>query len=272
MAPARLPALVVLLSAACAALAQAPAQTVIPQQISCRGEEPFWNLEANRTTGVMQSLAGSKARQVVEFRGELLPLGFLKPQALVWRGNSTHLPAQTIVATLREESCSSTMKEGPARAWRAVLTSRPGEAITGCCTVASGFDAMKAPLASFASRPATDWSRRWPEIGAAVQRCANDPAIAVREVATAAPGERGQVVARVVAADGKAWTCTVDGAGKSKPQFAPATADAALDANAPVFLPMRDAPPIVACGRLERIATGTGARARTDGWLHYGRC
>jgi len=38
-----------------------------------------------------------------------------------------------------------------------------------------------------------------------------------------------------------------------------------------VFYPYRDPPPIVACGRLERIA-GPGVRARTEGWLHYDRC
>lgn len=265
---------IVMLVAAQAAIdarAESPALPVIPQQVTCRGEEPFWNLEANRTTGVMQSLGG-KARQVVEFRGELIAISFVKPQAIVWRGNSTHLPNQTIVATLREESCASTMKEGPPQSWRAILTSRPGEAITGCCSVKSGFDAMKAPLAVFASKPEADWSRRWPELAPAVQRCASDSAVAVREVAKAVPADRGQVVARVVATDGKAWSCTVDASGKAKPQFAVATGEPPAGANAPVFYPARDAPPIVACGRLERIAAGTGARARTDGWLHYDRC
>lgn len=257
-------------TAALDALAQAPAPPVIPQQIACRGEEPFWSLDANRTTGVMKSLGG-KTRQVVEYRGELLAISFLAPKAIVWRGSSTHLPSQTVVATLREESCASTMKEGPAQSWRAILTSRPGEAITGCCTVTSGFDALKAPLASFASKPDGDWSRRWPEIGAAVQRCANDPAVAVREVATAMPAERSQVVATVVAADGKAWTCSVDAAGKTKPQFAPAAGAGPAGAGTPVFYPYRDPPPIVACGRLERIAA-SGPRARTEGWLHYDRC
>jgi uncharacterized membrane protein len=250
--------------------AQAPAQPVVPQQLSCRGEEPFWSLEASRSSGVMQNVGG-KTRQVVEFRGELLAMPFLAPNAIVWRGSSTHLPSQTIVATLREESCASTMKDGPPRPWRAILTSRPGEAVTGCCTVKSGFDALKAPLAVFASKPEGDWARRWPEIAAAVQRCANDPSVAVREISKAMPAERAQVVASIVAADGKAWTCSVDAAGKSKPQFAAAAGDAPGGANVPVFYPLRDPPPIVACGRLERIA-GPGPRARTEGWLHYERC
>ena len=40
--------------------------------------------------------------------------------------------------------------------------------------------------------------------------------------------------------------------------------------NAPVYYPPR-VEPIVACGKLERIA-GTGPRARTEGWLHCERC
>ncbi|GMU70942.1 MAG: hypothetical protein AMXMBFR42_04090 [Burkholderiales bacterium] len=267
----RLLLLVLSASTPAAGFAQAAAQPVIAQQISCRGEEPFWNLEAGRTSGVMQTLGGSKARQVVEYRGEILPLSFLAPAAIVWRGTSTHLPSQTVVATLREESCASTMKEGPPRPWRAILTSRPGEAVTGCCTVRSGFDAMKAPLAVFASKPESDWSRRWAEVAAAVQRCANDPSGTVREVTSAAPAAGGTVAVRGVASDGKAWTCTVDAAGKSQPRFAPATAEAPAGAGGPVFYPFRDPPPIVACGRLERIA-GPGARARTEGWLHYERC
>ena len=94
---------------ASAALAQGPApapQVAIPQQISCIGEEPFWRLDANRTTGNLQRLGG-KARQTVELRGELAAISFLAPRALVWRGNSTRLPGETIVATLREEACRS---------------------------------------------------------------------------------------------------------------------------------------------------------------------
>ena len=271
MHSARAFAFVLLASTATASLAQAPAQPVIAQQLSCHGEEPFWNLEAGRTIGVMRTAGGPKARQVVEFRGEFLPLMFLTPPAIVWRGTSTHLPSQTVVATLREESCASTMKEGPPRAWRAILTSRPGEAVTGCCTVTSGFDAMKAPLATFDAKPGSDWSRRWTDVAAAVRRCANDSRLAVREVRSAEATGRGTVVVRAVSTDGKAWTCTADESGKSAPQFAPATGDGQAAANGPVFYPYRDPPPIVACGRLERIA-GPGVRARTEGWLHYDRC
>ncbi len=259
--------------AAAAALAQAPAPpapAVIPQQLSCVGEEPFWRFDATRTSGELHRL-GSKARQTVEFRGEIQSIAFIAPRALVWRGHSSRLPAETLVATLREESCSSTMKEGPPREWRAILSTRPGEALTGCCTVKSGYDAAKSPVAQFASKPEGDWSRNYPAYAGAIARCVAESGIAVREVAKAWSVDRTLVAVRMVANDGKAWNCTVDTASKARPQ---ATSVAATDpplagAGAPVFYPAREAPPIVACGRLERIA---GPRGRTEGWLHYDRC
>ena len=259
--------------AATSALAQAPAapaQVAIPQQIACLGEEPFWRLDANRTTGRLQRLGG-KSRQVVELRGELMAISFLTPKALVWRGDSTRLPSETVVATLREEACSSTMKDGPPQAWRAILSTRPGEAITGCCSVKNGYDTTKAPLASFAAKAEDDWSRNFPAYASAIARCVNDSGVAVREVAKAWKVDRNLVAVRMVANDGKAWNCAVDTASKARPQSTSVavTEPPLAGAGAPVFYPARDAPPLVTCGRLERIA---GPRGRTEGWLHYDRC
>jgi uncharacterized membrane protein len=258
--------------AATAALAQAPAppQVAIPQQITCLGEEPFWRLDANRATGNLQRLGG-RTRQAVELRGELAAISFLTPRALVWRGNSTRLPSETVVATLREEACGSTMKDGPPQAWRAILSTRPGEALTGCCTVKNGYDTTKAPLAAFATKAEGDWSRDFLAYAGAIGRCVIESGIAVREVAKAWRVDRSLVAVRMVANDGKAWNCTVDTASKARPQTASisVTEPPLSGAGAPVFYPARDAPPLVTCGRLERIA---GPRGRTEGWLHYDRC
>jgi len=259
--------------AATAALAQAPAppaQAAIPQQITCIGEEPFWRLDANRTTGNLQRIGG-KSRQAVELRGEMQAIPFLAPKALVWRGGSTRLPSETVVATLREEACSSTMKDGPPQAWRAILSTRPGEAMTGCCTVKSGYDTTKAPLAAFAAKPPGDWSRNFPAYAGAIGRCVNESGIAVREVAKAWSVDKSVVAVRVIANDGKAWNCTVDTSSRARPQSTSVavTEPPLAGAGTPVFYPVRDTPPLVTCGRLERIA---GPRGRTEGWLHYDRC
>ena len=259
---------------AAAAHAQAPAPPappVVAQQVNCRGEEPFWQLDANRTTGVLQR-TGGKARQVIEFRGELAPLASVAPTSLVWRGSSTHLPNDTLVAVLREESCKPAPAGASPLAWRAIVSVRAGESLAGCCTVKRGYDAQKAPLATFATKPAEDWSRRYPELAAPIQRCVTDGGVGVREVAKAWTADANVVAVRLVATDGKAWTCLVEPNARVRPRVV-AVADgepALAGANAPVWYPPREAP-IVACGRLERIA-GPGARARTEGWLHYDRC
>ena len=69
----------------------------------------------------------------------------------------------------RRDSHSS--EDTPPEAWRAILTTKPGEAVTGCCTVKSGYDALQAPLAAFEKKSAEDWSRRYPELSAAIRRC-----------------------------------------------------------------------------------------------------
>lgn len=258
-------ALALLAVVVCAnALAQSP-QVPIPQQLACRGEAPFWQLEAGRATGTLKR-DGGKAKQQLELRGELTPIPGVAPPAIVWRGNSTHLPADVVVVTARELACSSDKAAG----WQAIVSLRTGETLAGCCTVKRGYDAAKAPLASFAAKPAGDWSKRYPDLAPAIQRCVNDGGVAVREVAKAWTPDADSVAVRMTGVDGRAWQCTA--AGRGRPKVAPVDAgDAPLDgANAPVYYPPR-VEPIVACGRLERIA-GAGPRAKTEGWLHYERC
>lgn len=255
---------------ACAQAPAHPAQPVIAQQMSCRGEEPFWKLDATRTTGVLQR-TGGKARQVVEFRGDFAAIGSVAPPSLVWRGNSTHLPNDTVVAVLREEPCKSTMADTPPLPWRGIVSVRAGETLAGCCTVRRGYDASKAPLASFATKPQDDWSRRYPEFAASIQRCVTDGGVAVREVAKAW-SDGDAVAVRLVATDGRPWNCRVEPNSRLRPKPVPVGdgEPPLAGANMPVWYPPREAP-IVACGRLERIA-GPGARARIEGWLHYDRC
>src|SRR5258706_599742 len=84
---------------ATAATAQQP---VVVQGALCRGEEPFWQLEASRTTAVLNRLAIKGNREVI-FHGAPQAFMFLQPAAVIWRGDSTHLPKETLVVTLRED-------------------------------------------------------------------------------------------------------------------------------------------------------------------------
>ena len=95
-------------------------QAVVVQGALCRGEEPFWQLEASRTTAVLNRLATKPNREVM-FRGAPQAFMYLAPAAVVWRGDSTHLPKETLVITLREEACRSTMADAPPLPWRALV-------------------------------------------------------------------------------------------------------------------------------------------------------
>lgn len=95
--------------------------------LECRGEEPFWSLKTDGTAAVLAEPGGEQ-----KFQGALRVFGFLKPPGMVWRGVSG--AEQLLVLAVREESCSSTMAEGPPWTYRALL-SLPERAMTGCCKV-----------------------------------------------------------------------------------------------------------------------------------------
>jgi uncharacterized membrane protein len=95
--------------------------------LECRGEEPFWGF---KTDGASATFTQPGSEQ--KFQGKLQEFGFLKPPGMVWRGASDS--EQVMVLTVREESCASTMAEGPPLTHRAML-SLPGRAMTGCCKV-----------------------------------------------------------------------------------------------------------------------------------------
>ncbi len=135
----------------------AAATTAVPAQnttdvpgIVCHGEEPSWTLDAGRTTAVYSELATRGRREVV-FRGSLKAMSRLTPPVIVWRGDSTHLPKETLVAIMRQESCKSTMADGPAFAYSAVVTLKSGEARAGCCNLRTGSE--PAPRAGAKPRP-----------------------------------------------------------------------------------------------------------------------
>lgn len=131
------------------------AAKAVPVGLSCRGEEPFWRLEANRSNALLTRLGASE--QVL--KGELDDLGWLPPGWLVWR--STQAGQTPLVITLRAETCRSTMAdEAPPGTHRAILVAGGDAAVTGCCTVTSALDPLIAPVTDPAAKPAEDWSRR----------------------------------------------------------------------------------------------------------------
>ena len=250
----------------CWASAQQP---IVVQALDCRGDEPGWRLDATRTAATHTTLSAKGKREVV-FRGSLQVLSFLTPPAVVWRGDSTHLPRETLVATVREESCKSTMADGPPSTHRAVLSVRPGEAVTGCCVVRAGFDARVAPVANFAGKKPDDWARLVPDLAPAINACIAREGARAKAVATAWPMNRMAGV-RVLHTDGTTVECIAELSGRGTPTLSAvnAASPALPNAGNPLFYPAREPAPIVGCGRLERVLNSRGALV---GYLHYDPC
>jgi uncharacterized membrane protein len=255
------------LLAAAAASAQ---QVVVVQGALCRGEEPFWQLEASRTTAVLNRLATKGNREVI-FRGAPQAFMYLQPAAVVWRGDSTRLPRETLVVTLREEACRSTIADGPPLPWRAMLSLKTGEALTGCCTVLAGYDVKAAPVAEFAKKSQEDWARSLPEMTPAINLCLRNSDAKAKWIAKAGPAGNGMTAVRMIQISDKAVDCEADSSGKGAAKIVPVNAsDPPLPgAGNPLFYPARDMPPMVRCGKLERVTDRNGV---TTGYLHYDPC
>ena len=210
------------LAVACAAAppALAQQQPILVQGLDCRGEEPFWNINANRTSARNSSL-GPKGKREVVFSGSLQTLSVLTPPMTVWRGDSTHLPKETLVVSLREEACKSTMAEGPALTHRAILSVRSGEAVTGCCTIKAAYDAKAAPVANYAAKSFEDWAHYIPDLLAGMNLCLARDGAKAKWISKAWPMNHGNGLVRVVQADGTSVDCVADLTGRGNPQIDP---------------------------------------------------
>jgi hypothetical protein len=246
---------------AAVALAQ---QVAIVQGFECRSDEPGFRLDANRVSAQFE-LTTAKGKREVVFRGALQPLASAAPQLIVWRGDSTHLPRETLVVTLREEACRA------AATHRAVLSVRTGEAMMGCCTLRTGYDTRIAPVANFATKNPDDWARLLPDLLPAVNLCVAREGNRAKWVSRAAPASQGTGVVRIVETTGSSVDCVADLTGRGTPKIdAVAAAEPPLpNGGNPRFYPPREPPPLVNCGKLERVVTKSGAVA---GYLHYDPC
>ncbi|MEO8345513.1 MAG: hypothetical protein ABI607_07450 [Betaproteobacteria bacterium] len=253
-----------------AASGVAAEQAVVVQGALCRGEEPFWQLEASRTTALFNRLATKGNREVI-FRGAPQAFMFITPAAIVWRGDSTHLPRETLVVTLREEACRSTMADGPPLPWRAMLSLKTGEAMTGCCTVLAGYDVKISPVADATKKSPEDWARALPDMLPAINLCLGSDDANTRSIAKAGPAGNGLATVRMMQATGKAIDCETELSGKGTLKLAAVNpADPPLaGAGNPLFYPARESSPMVRCGKLERVIGRNGVLL---GYLHYDPC
>jgi hypothetical protein len=246
---------------ATAAVAQ---QVAVVQGFECGSDDPSFRLDANRVSAQFD-LTTAKGKREVVFRGALQPLASAPPQLIVWRGDSTHLPRETLVVTLREEACRNSATH------RAVLSVKAGEAMMGCCTVRTGYDARIAPVANFITKNPDDWARLLPDLLPAINLCVAREGNRAKWVSRAATTNQGMSVVRIVETTGTSVDCIADIAGRGTPKIDAVSAAESSPPNAgnPRFYPPREPPPMVNCGKLERVVTKGNAIA---GYLHYDPC
>jgi uncharacterized membrane protein len=251
---------VALFVAALLSAGAAMAQELPPIDLSCRGEEPFWSLEANQSAGVLRTPDSE-----MKFSGSLDDLDWLPPGWLAWRSRGA---GERVAAVLRREPCRSTMADTPPVDYRVILIVGDRPAAAGCCTVLTALDAAAAPRADAALKPADDWSRLLPDLLPLVNQCIIDGGIAVASVAKAWPMNHGLGGARLVELDGRRYDCTGPLTGHGALTVTPVAAGqpALPGEGQPMFLPAREDPPVVNRGRLEQVHDSQG---RLSGYLHY---
>ncbi|TVS00340.1 MAG: hypothetical protein EA406_00685 [Rhodospirillales bacterium] len=245
-------------------LPAAAADDLVVQALSCRGNEPFWALDISATSAFERSLLADGSFERT-YQGRLSSFAFLDPPWAVFRGETED--AETVVLVAREEACFDTMK-GEAFDQRAVVSFPDGTAATGCCHATLGLDVVNAPEAVPETKPAGDWSRLLPHFAAGIERCVAAMAEPVAAVTTAWPMNRGLIGVRLQDAGGTRTDCIVGQTGDRIDRLdVVAEGDRLRGEDGPALLLAADGPPLLTCGRVERVVTEQGG---TWGYLHYG--
>ncbi|RZU02008.1 hypothetical protein [Rivibacter subsaxonicus] len=248
----------------------AAAETPTVQQLQCRGFEPFFAITAGPDAATW-----SEPGKEMTLRGGFKPLDFLQPPWLVWRGvdAKARRSAPAVVVTARQEACVPSMGEGDKIAaldWRAVVSHPDGRVMTGCCTLKTGIDLSRAPVARAAAKPSEDWSRHLGELLPAINVCLVDGVPSTERVSKAWPMNHGKAGVRLVDREGVAYDCVADlGLRKVETVERVALGDTLPGDGDPVFWPAREQPPSIPCGRAERVLDRQG---RTVGYLNYQAC
>jgi len=242
-------------------------QDIAPAHMKCTGNEPFWSVDVGPSNALLDRLAQSRERAV--YRGELRRFMYLEPEWLVWRGQSIRQSTHVLTIVARREACQDTMADGPPADYRAIISFADGTAATGCCRARFAYDVNEAQLAEPAKKATDDWSRLLPVLGPGIGACINDGGVPVVSVAHAAPLETGRANVLLRSTDGSLQTCTVDLATRKVESTQSLVGPAPPGLDRPRLLPAREQPPLVTCGRLERVLD---ERGQLTGYLHYAPC
>ena len=239
-------------------VAAAPAEQV-PRAFLCRGNEPFWALDVVVDGGVLKTPYAETA-----LAGELRAT---EGGAYAFRGAPADQPEASVAAVIAPAQCFDTMADGPAMPYSAVVEFADGTQGSGCCTVEYGLDLGGAPAFDASTKAAEDWSRLLPDLATAVTRCAFDGGVATEAVTKAWPMNKGMAGVRLRDSSGARFDCSIDlGQGDIESVQPVAEGDALPGEGSPLWLPAGGTPPVLHCGRVERVLSADGL---VTGWLHY---
>jgi hypothetical protein len=243
------------------------AQPMVPLQLQCSGREPEWRLEAG-PEGALLTRAGEKSGSET-FRGTLLRLVSPQWDGAAWRGAAPASPSRALAVTVRREACTEPGAPSGANA-RGAVVPPDGPPLSGCCRATFGYDLARAPLADYGRKAPEDWSARLPALLGAVRACVVDGGVPVAAVASARSLDGDGATVRMIDVRGAVHDCEVDGSRRRVVATRAASPGAELKASAvsPVLWPAREQPPVIDCGRVERVLD----RGRPFGWLQYGPC
>ena len=231
----------------------------VPRAFVCRGNEPFWLLDISADRALLKTPEAE-----TELAGGLMAAD---GGSFRFTGAPDGSPAESVAALITPGQCFDTMADGPAYPFSAQASFAGGEPVDGCCSVELGLDLDAAPVFDAASKPDTDWSRRWPDLDEAIGRCVQDAGVVAVAVTTAWPMNRGKAGVRLRDTDQARFDCIVDlGSGKIEDVNAVADDDVMPGEGQPLWLPAGSGPPILGCGRVERVMLGGDA---VVGYLHY---
>jgi uncharacterized membrane protein len=229
----------------------------VPRAFVCRGNEPFWRLDID---------AGGARLRTPE--ADIALLGGFKANSggsFAFRGAPDGSPEDEVSALITPGQCFDTLADGPAMPFNVQASFAEGVVSSGCCTVEYGIDLAAAPEAEAGAKPASDWSRRLPELSGAIQRCVSDGGVATDVVTTAWPMNRGKAGVRLRDTGGDRFDCVVDLETGAIEDVTPVAAGDTLPGEGmPLWLPDRENPPLLHCGRVERVPAD-----QEGGTLHY---
>ncbi len=235
------------------------AVATVPRAFLCRGNEPFWSLDITADRALLKTPDAE-----TELAGALIAAD---SGSYRFTGAPDGSPAETVATLITPGQCFDTMADGPALPFGAQASFGGGEAVNGCCSAEMGLDLDAAPVFDAATKPETDWSRRWSGLDEAIGRCVQDAGVATVAVTTAWPMSQGKAGVRLRDQGDARFDCLVDlGSGKIEDVNAVADDDVMPGEGQPLWLPAGSGPPILDCGRVERVMLGGDA---VIGYLHY---